>query len=274
MDRRLAFAATFGIPSATQFTAQHRRCGMHQRGVVYSSKNHRTHISASPSQDGASFESLIPLIFPALNKTSLEVSASSRPPSEEEKNRRARDGEYDEREREREGRKVATLEDPERRFDTVLQELAAIQNDGPRKIAIIGTRHTSYLHQQIIELLTYANILVGNHVITSGAAGTNAAVIRGALRAENPSLLTVVLPQSLHKQPPDTQDQLKKVTNLIEMSENDSMPLSVASQLCNSDIIDRCSHFIAFAFHDSDVVLESAREAKSLNKIVTLLYLD
>lgn len=103
--------------------------------------------------------------------------------------------------------KVATLErDPS--FDTVLQELSAIQQDGPRNVAILGTRHTSYLHQQIIELLTYANVLVGNHVFTSGAGGTNAAVIRGALRAERPDLLTVVLPQSLYKQPRETQEHV------------------------------------------------------------------
>mmetsp|Transcript_7874 Transcript_7874/g.14281 ORF Transcript_7874/g.14281 Transcript_7874/m.14281 type:complete len:254 (-) Transcript_7874:476-1237(-) len=188
------------------------------------------------------------------------------------RNRRARDGEFEE-ERGSGTPSVATL-DPERNFDTVLQELSAIQNDGPRKVAILGTRHMSYLHQQIVELYTYANVLVGNHVITSGSTGTNSAVIRGALRAEKPDLLTVVLPQSLSRQPFDTQEQLKKVRNLIAMSENDSLPLSVASQLCNSDIIERCTHFIAFAFHDSDVVLESYREAKATNRIVTLLYLD
>lgn len=149
--------------------------------------------------------------------------------------------------------KVATLE-RDLSYDTVLQELSAIQQDGPRNVAILGTRHTSYLHQQIIELLTYANVLVGNHVFTSGAGGTNAAVIRGALRAERPDLLTVVLPQSLRKQPAETQEQLRKVQNLIEMKKNDPLPLDVASQLCNSDILSRCTHFIAFAFHDSDVV--------------------
>lgn len=198
----------------------------------------------------------------------------------------------------KQGKSVATLDrDAERSFDTVLQELTAIQQDGPRNVAILGTRYTSYLHQQIIELLTYANVLVGNHVFTSGAGGTNAAVIRGALRAEKPELLTVVLPQSLHKQPKETQEQvcvqpgrcllcclrrvfvfaidfelravewmltyvlvhavrtqLLKVQNLIEMKKNDPLPLDVASQLCNSDILSRCTHFIAFAFHDSDVV--------------------
>lgn len=51
----------------------------------------------------------------------------------------------------------------------------------------------------------------GNHVFTSGATGTNAAVIRGALRAERPELLTVVLPQSLSKQPQESQELIKEV---------------------------------------------------------------
>lgn len=50
-----------------------------------------------------------------------------------------------------------------------------------------------------------------NHIFTSGASGTNAAVIRGALRAEKPELLTVILPQSLSKQPPESQELLSKV---------------------------------------------------------------
>jgi hypothetical protein len=169
---------------------------------------------------------------------------------------------------------VATLTADYTAFDTVLQELTAIQKDGPRNVAILGTRYASYLHQQIIELLTYANVLVGNHVFTSGAGGTNAAVIRGALRAEKPDLLTVVLPQSLRRQPPDTQDQLMKVGNLIQMERNDSLPLDVASQLCNSDILSRCTHFIAFAFHDSDVVLEAVRQARERRMITTVMFLD
>lgn len=51
----------------------------------------------------------------------------------------------------------------------------------------------------------------GNHIYTSGATGTNAAVIRGALRAEKPDLLTVVLPQSLSMQPPESQELLAEV---------------------------------------------------------------
>ena len=41
----------------------------------------------------------------------------------------------------------------EMNVSAILQELAAIQQQGPRKYCILGTRHCSYLHQQIIELL-------------------------------------------------------------------------------------------------------------------------
>merc|ERR1719379_823089 len=86
-------------------------------------------------------------------------------------------------------------------LDTILKQLSAIQNDQPKKIVILGTRHCSFLHQQIIELLSYALVLSDNHIFTSGAVGTHAAAIRGALRAENPDLLTVILPQTRAKQP-------------------------------------------------------------------------
>jgi hypothetical protein len=36
---------------------------------------------------------------------------------------------------------------------SILKELSAIQQQGPQKYCILGTRHCSYLHQQIIELL-------------------------------------------------------------------------------------------------------------------------
>ena len=54
-----------------------------------------------------------------------------------------------------------------------------------------------------------------NHIYTSGATGTNAAVIRGALRAEKPDLLTVVLPQSRSKQPPESQELLEEVCDAM-----------------------------------------------------------
>jgi hypothetical protein len=41
----------------------------------------------------------------------------------------------------------------ERSVTSILRELSAIQQQGPQKYCILGTRHCSFLHQQIIELL-------------------------------------------------------------------------------------------------------------------------
>ncbi|EJK64085.1 hypothetical protein THAOC_15214 [Thalassiosira oceanica] len=156
----------------------------------------------------------------------------------------------------------------------VLSELQAIQSQGPKKYCILGTRHCSFLHQQIVEMLAYALVLSGNHIYTSGSQGTNAAAIKGALRACQPQLLTVVLPQSMSKQTPESQELLEDVTNLITMPQNDEMPLDVASRICNSHLLSQTDQLVSFAFHESNTVLEAAEEAKKLEMLVTLLYLD
>nr|XP_010930298.1 uncharacterized protein LOC105051514 [Elaeis guineensis] len=155
-----------------------------------------------------------------------------------------------------------------------LQELLAIQQQGPRAIGFFGTRNMGFMHQQLIEILSYAMVITKNHIFTSGASGTNAAVIRGALRAEKPELLTVILPQSLNMQPSESQELLSKVKNLIEKPENDHLPLIEASRLCNMDILSKVQQVICFAFHDSRLLMQTCQEAKNLRKIVTLFYLD
>lgn len=169
---------------------------------------------------------------------------------------------------------LRVVKDKEMSVTSILKELAAIQQQGPQKYCILGTRHCSFLHQQIIELLAYALVLSGNHVYTSGSVGTHAAAVRGALRAERPDLLTVVLPQSMHKQPKESQDLLKDVTDLITMPQNDEMGLDVASRICNSYLLSQTDQLVSFAFHDSTTVLEANKEAKKLDMLVTTLYLD
>ena len=120
----------------------------------------------------------------------------------------------------------------------------------------------------------YALVLSGNHVYTSGAGGTHAATIRGALRAGYPELLTVVLPQSFGKQPAESQQLLEKVEGLVEMPENDDKTLDVASRICNSYLVNQTDQMISFAFHESSTVLEATREAREQNKPVTTLFLD
>jgi hypothetical protein len=159
------------------------------------------------------------------------------------------------------------------RVDTFLQELAAIQQSGAKRVAILGSRHVPITHQQLIELMTYALALGGNRIITSGATGTNSAAIRGAMKAD-PNLLTVILPQSLERQPYESREQLEQVMHLVENPANDALSLAEASSLCNQEIISRCQQLICFAFHDSTTLLQTCEAAEDQRKIVTLFYFD
>jgi predicted Rossmann fold nucleotide-binding protein DprA/Smf involved in DNA uptake len=158
-------------------------------------------------------------------------------------------------------------------LDTLAQELAAIQQTGSRRIALLGSRHVPITHQQLIEMMTYALALGGNRIMTSGATGTNSAVIKGAMRADA-NLLTVILPQSLERQPRESQEQLRQVIHLIESPENDPLSLGEASSLCNREIVSRCQQLICFAFHDSSTLLQTCQEAEEQRKLVTLFYFD
>ncbi len=158
-------------------------------------------------------------------------------------------------------------------LDTLTQELAAIQQTGSKRIALLGSRHVPIMHQHLIEMMSYALVLAGNRLVTSGATGTNSAAIKGAMRAE-PNLLTVILPQSLERQPRESQEQLKQVIHLVENAENDHLSLGEASALCNREIIARCQQLICFAFHDSHTLLQTCEEAEEQRKLVTLFYFD
>ena len=159
------------------------------------------------------------------------------------------------------------------KLDTLTQELAAIQQTSSKKIALLGSRHVPITHQHLIEMMSYALVLEGNRIITSGAAGTNSAAIRGAMRAD-PNLLTVILPQSLARQPRESQDQLNQVIHLVENEDHDHLPLGEASAICNRDIISRCQQLICFAFHDSHTLMQTCEEADEQRKLVTRFYFD
>ncbi|MBC6417888.1 MAG: DNA-processing protein DprA [Prochloron sp. SP5CPC1] len=159
------------------------------------------------------------------------------------------------------------------KLDTLAQELAAIQQTSSKKIALLGSRHVPITHQHLIEMMSYALVLVGNRLITSGATGTNSAAIKGAMRADS-SLVTVILPQSLSRQPRESRNQLEQVIHLVESPENDNLSLAEASALCNREIVSRCQQLICFAFHDSHTLLQTCREAEEQHKLVTLFYFD
>ena len=157
--------------------------------------------------------------------------------------------------------------------DELAMELATIKQPAKR-IAIIGSRNLAITHQQMIETLTTALVRQGNTIITSGGScGTNAAVIRGAMKS-NPDKLKVILPQTIGQQPSDVQDQLIGVPNIVEHSDRAMMTLADASRVCNREIIDDCNQLICFLSHTSKTLHTAVEYAEENHKVVTVFYLD
>ena len=159
------------------------------------------------------------------------------------------------------------------RVDTLAQELALLKNEGKRRIAFLGSRHVPVVSIHIVELIARSLAQEGHSIITSGSQGVNAAVIRAVLDV-NPSLLTVLLPQSLDRQTAEVKDLLGSVLHLIEKEDNNDLPLPMASSLCNQEIINRCDQLISFAFHDSETLLSSCHSAEDMGKVVSLMFFD
>ncbi|MCT0202179.1 DNA recombination-mediator protein A [Synechococcus sp. CS-603] len=159
------------------------------------------------------------------------------------------------------------------RIDTLAQELALLQDTGKRRIAILGSRHVPVVSIHLVELVSRSLAQEGHNLVTSGSQGVNAAVIRGVLSID-PGRLTVLLPQSLERQPGESRDQLEKVLHLVEKPEHDDLPLPMASSLCNQEIIGRSDQLICFAFHDSETLLSSCRTAEDMGKVVSLMFFD
>ncbi len=157
--------------------------------------------------------------------------------------------------------------------DTLAQELALLQDKGKRRIAFLGSRHVPVVAIHLVELIARSLAQEGHSIITSGSQGVNAAVIRGVLEVDA-SLLTVLLPQSLERQVSEIRDQLDQVFHLIEKTDNDDLPLPIASSLCNQEIISRCDQLICFAFHDSETLLTSCHSAEEMGKVVSLMFFD
>lgn len=175
---------------------------------------------------------------------------------------------------------VATA-DPEMEDDNGVspeEELMLLSQTGPQRVAMLGTRECPYQHQQEIELLSEARVNRGDHVFTSGSSGTNSSVIKGAMKAQRPHLLTVILPQSLKKQDKDAQVLLRKCkdagVDVQELSENDHLPLQEAARLCNTNVLGRVKKLVAFASHESSVYLSLVEEAKKAGIMATAFFMD
>jgi len=98
-----------------------------------------------------------------------------------------------------------------------------LQDRGKRRIAILGSRHVPVVAVHLVELVARSLAQEGHNLITSGAQGVNAAVIRSVLEID-PGRLTVLLPQSLDRQPGESREQLERVLHLVEKPEHDELP--------------------------------------------------
>lgn len=148
-----------------------------------------------------------------------------------------------------------------------------LQDRSKRRIAILGSRHVPVVSVHLVEVVARSLAQEGHSLITSGAQGVNSAVIRSVLDID-PGRLTVLLPQSLDRQPSESREQLEQVLHLVEKPEHDELPLPMASSLCNQEIISRCDQLICYAFHDSETLLSSVRLAEDMGKVVSLMYFD
>ncbi|XP_073121432.1 uncharacterized protein [Henckelia pumila] len=115
-----------------------------------------------------------------------------------------------------------------------------------------------------------------NHIYTSGASCTNIAVIRGALRAKKPELLTVILPQNLKKQPPESQELL----NLhflcpLDNSDHfvDSPYISVQTMENQIKELERQGSSVASEVELERLKYERQRSAEMIRKYVSIIVL-
>jgi len=159
------------------------------------------------------------------------------------------------------------------RVDTLAQHLSLLHDPGHPPTDTLWTRPMPVVSIHLVELLARSLVQEGHSLLTSGAQGINAAAIRGAL-AVDPAKLTVILPQGLELQSPESQQLLERVLHLVEKPENDELPLTEASTLCNREIVSRCDQLICFAFHDSETLIDTCRAAEEIGKVVTLLFFD
>jgi len=78
----------------------------------------------------------------------------------------------------------------------------------------------------------------------------------------------------MDRQTKESQELLEQVDDVISMPQNDEMSLDIASRICNSYLLSQTDQLISFAFHESSTVIEATKEAKKLEMLVTVLYLD
>ncbi|KAG8466013.1 hypothetical protein KFE25_005583 [Diacronema lutheri] len=158
----------------------------------------------------------------------------------------------------------------------MIAQLQLIQHtnaSAPANIVVVGQPGTTtVLHQQIIELLSYALVLSGNRVLTTGSSDTDKAVIRGAMRADE-RMLTVVVPNVASAEPGDGPQLLRTVRTVVELRHAD-LSTELESQLVYAELLGDADRLLVFTSHKSRALMLLIEQAQALGVETCVLYLD
>lgn len=159
----------------------------------------------------------------------------------------------------------------------MIAQLQLIQHtdvSGPVNIVVVGQPSTTtLLHQQIIELLSYALVLSGNRVRTTGTSDADKAVIRGAMRADE-RMLTVVVPSVASAEPGDVPELLGAVRSVVELNHQRDLPAEIGSRLVYAELLSNADRLFVFTTHRSRALMLVIEQAQALGVETCVLYLD
>lgn len=159
----------------------------------------------------------------------------------------------------------------------MIAQLRLIQHtnaSAPANIVVVGQPGTTtVLHQQIIELLSYALVLSGNRVRTTGTSDADKAVIRGAMRADE-RMLTVVVPSVASAEPGDGPQLLRTVRTVVELNHPADLPADVEARLVYAELLGDADRLLVFTTHRCRVLALLIEQAQALNVDTCVLYLD
>ncbi|KAJ1615860.1 hypothetical protein T492DRAFT_1110322 [Pavlovales sp. CCMP2436] len=151
----------------------------------------------------------------------------------------------------------------------LIQGRAALEH---ASIVVVGPDATTVLHEQILELLSYALVLSGNRVLTTSSPGADRAVIRGAARADE-QMLTVVVPDTVAALPFGGAPFLARGARAVELG-HINLPEEIESRLVYAELLSSADRLYAFTTHRSRALLQVIEEAQAMNVETCVLFLD
>jgi len=123
--------------------------------------------------------------------------------------------------------------------------------------------------------MSYALVLSGNRLLTSGATGTNSAAIQEC-DASWSQLVNGDSAPELERQPQESRQQLEKVMHLVENPANDQLSLAPVRSVQSRDYL-RCQQLVCFAFRQPNPAANlsgSRRSTQGSNPVLLWLLMN